>query len=159
MTFETCPTCGQRHPQGMTEHRTLEGEWCSPAERERASAKVLPSTDDTVNAYMRNAGELAGLRQRAEKAEARIAELERERDAIKAGRATTQEHNAARRAPCIQPTCGFDGAHFHEVKDEYRDALDAWRGLTEEQRTRLYVSGIDLESEEAAMRLLKAAGR
>lgn len=30
MTFETCPTCGQRHPQGMVEHRTLEGEWCSP---------------------------------------------------------------------------------------------------------------------------------
>jgi len=39
------------------------------------------STDDTVNAFMHNAGELAGVRHRAEKAEARIAELERERDA------------------------------------------------------------------------------
>ena len=34
------------------------------------------STDDTVNTYMRNVGELAGVRHRAEKAEARIAELE-----------------------------------------------------------------------------------
>ena len=82
MTFEICPTCGQHHPQGMTKHRTLEGEWCSPAERERASAKVLPSADDTVNAFMRNVGELAGVRHRAEKAEARIAELERERDEL-----------------------------------------------------------------------------
>jgi vacuolar-type H+-ATPase subunit I/STV1 len=40
------------------------------------------STDDTVNAYMRNVGELAGVRHRAEKAEARIAELERERDEL-----------------------------------------------------------------------------
>jgi len=30
MTFEICPTCGQHHPRGMTEHRTLQGEWCSP---------------------------------------------------------------------------------------------------------------------------------
>ena len=40
------------------------------------------STDDTINAYMRNVGELAGLRHRAEKAEARVVELERERDEL-----------------------------------------------------------------------------
>jgi hypothetical protein len=34
------------------------------------------STDDTVNAYMRNVGEMEGVRHRAEKAEARIVELE-----------------------------------------------------------------------------------
>jgi hypothetical protein len=42
------------------------------------------STDDTVNAYMRNVGEMEGVRHRAEKAEARIVELERERDELRA---------------------------------------------------------------------------
>lgn len=32
MTFETCPTCGQRHLVGRDSHRTLEGEWCAPAD-------------------------------------------------------------------------------------------------------------------------------
>ena len=36
------------------------------------------STADTINEHMRNVGELAGVRHRAEKAEARIAELERD---------------------------------------------------------------------------------
>lgn len=30
MSFEVCMICGQHHPRGMVDHRTLEGEWCAP---------------------------------------------------------------------------------------------------------------------------------
>lgn len=32
VTFSICTLCGQHHPEGMAEHRTLEGEWCVPGE-------------------------------------------------------------------------------------------------------------------------------
>lgn len=55
MTFVVCPACGQHHPDGLLEHRTLEGKWC------RMSDEQLAELESAFGNYTSGSGFVARI--------------------------------------------------------------------------------------------------
>lgn len=80
MTFEVCPTCGQSHP-GCPEHRTLQGEWCTPAERAKGITQEMAVTA-LVNLHHSIRGKDCPREAAVGCATSAVMELKKERDEL-----------------------------------------------------------------------------